>query len=324
MAIKFHNRNLYYITAELPLTGRIINLMYISDMDDWEKYTLLYRRYFSKMNLVEFNVRKPLGQQIKIMSTRSNNNIKETRRIVIPRIKKQRKKPLKGNLCINKTDTIAYIQVSDNKSRKILKIDLEDLPILENVCKSSFYFISRPRKAYASNYVLSKKKSRIHSIYSYIFGKPIFSDVIHLDGDYTNYCKSNLKIMNSCRLSTTRKTIKLQNEHIINNRNVDELVGYTANRDGYYARIIVNGKRINVGRTPDKETSAKLYDLGRIYYLGKGAAVNYPFNYYFTFEHNLVVKTFTSLKNRKNGLKSALAQELLDYFIEDVPQKEKT
>lgn len=314
MVLNFDNWSVYYTKAILPLTGKAIFFEYIRSKDQWYSLIDKYRSYFSAIQLYEYNPRNDFKDMTKLISKCTNHTFKK--RILIPRIKRTKKKPLKGNLCVKKEGDVAYIQVSYLKKRKILKIDIEDLPILEDVCKNSFYFIYRPLKLVPNNIVLSKKKSRKFSLYSYILKKHVKTIVTHIDSDDTNFCKNNLQ--ETRRALNYRKEKKVTSESF-KPKKLNDLVGickcYELHHPNYYTRLVVNNNRILIGRSNDPYEIAKMFDIARLYYLGASYSINYPLEYYLILEQNLFKKMILSFKKRKNQAECKLAQDLIDDIV---------
>ena len=314
MAIKFDKWCKYFARAVLPITGKTIFLDYVRSKDHWYSLIDKHKFYFSSIQLYEYNIHTNFNNMTKLISKCTNHTFKK--RILIPRIKRTKKKPLKGNLCVKKEGDIAYIQISYLKKRRILKIDLEDLADLEKVCMNSFYFIYRPLKMVPNNIVLSKKKSRKFSLYSFIFKKYVRTIVKHIDGDDTNFCKNNLLITKT-RLSYNKpKPVTCES---FKPKKLNELVGiskcYELHHANYYARVGVKGIKILVGRSNDPYEIAKMYDIARLYYFGASFSINYPLEYYLIMEQDLFKKMILSFKNRKNNLECKLAQDLINDIV---------
>ena len=321
MAIIFKPGFFYYIKAELPITGKLIAIAKVTKRDEWNAYCDRYKRFFKSIILMEYNSIKPINERIRQVSKLTNNNFRKI--IRIPRIKKDKKKPIKGNLLVKIDGDTAYIQVSHFKKRKIIKIDLEDLQPLLDVTKKSFYFIGRYNKQSKTvNYILSKKKYRPNSLYSYILKQKIFTKVIHKDGDIFNYKKDNLIV------TTQRKvTAIVPNNYseVFVEKKINELVGVIKSDRisyNYIAEIHVHGVLIKLGRFINAIDAAMAYDIARMYYYGRDKTANYPADYYFILKQDLVLKWYINLKKRKYQNESNLARELMSNMLAE-SQKEK-
>ena len=271
------------------MTKKKISLCKIQNEDQWLEAKDRYRMYFEILKLIDFNKTRDFGKWVKVMATAKNQGM--IKRLMIPRIKREKKKPIKGNLVVKTEGDTTFIQVSHFKKRKILKIDTEDVDMLLNLTKNSFYFIAR---RYANNticYVLSKKKYRTNSLYSYLFKKKILTTVIHLDGDKTNYRKSNLKVTDS-----VFKEKDEVNPTKVFKKN-EKTMGVYFRRNRYYARQYYNKKIMEI-YAKDKEEAMKIYDISRMYYYGINHSFHNQPDYYFSFEQELVLKCYERFKKR--------------------------
>lgn len=285
-----NNNNMHIAYAELPITKKRIKLSLVYSIEKWNEIKRIYWRLFSKLILVEYDNNRDFGKKAKEISILSNKNIKQ--KVVIPRIKKEKKLPIKGNLLVKVEGDTTYILANCFKKRKILKIDSEDFEKINTRTKSSFYLIARRFSGGEINFILSKHKRRQSSIYSMIFERTIKTKVIHIDGDYFNFKKSNLKILDS----DGYKIKRISHENIFN---PTKLTGFSKESRGigYEIRIYYKGKRIKIGYAKTPEDAAKLYDIANLYYNGK--TINYPADYYFNFEQDLVSKWNDNLSRRK-------------------------
>lgn len=293
VAIVFNPSFKYIVFAELPNTKKRINLGLVKDENGWDLMVRSYLDFFTKLILVEYAAKNDFNNRAKEIRNLSNKSIKQ--RVVIPRFKREKKKPLKGNLLVASEGDVSYIQVSHFRKRRVLKIDTEDLDKLLNVTKKSFYFIARKFNMCDVVYILSKHKYRTNSIYRYILGKRITTNVIHIDGDYCNFRKSNLKVIESKHT----KIKKMTDNKVF--KGVEGLKGfsYCKAQNCYEIRIMYKGKRIKIGYSKIEEDSAKIYDIALMYYHGIHKTVNYPSDYYFNLEQELVSKWNEALSKRK-------------------------
>lgn len=314
---------IHFVLGVLPVTRVRIGLGKVETIEEYEKKIDEIGKFFYQMILCEYTTswdRRNIN--FKIITTRTTQSA--LKRINIPRIRRIKKKNIKKNLVAKIEGEYAYINVSYLKKRRVLKIDLEDLPILQNKCKNSYYFIGRYFKTTNDiQFIFSKNKKRPNSIYSLIFGRKILTKVIHKDGDIFNYSKANLEIteQTSSKIDRTKKY-----ENVLT-KSEEEYVGITKYSDvqgyPYSSKILFQGYRFKIGRFKTAKEAAMAYDVCRMYFLGNTFSVNFPCDYYFNFEQEFVQKWITRISRWKFVLKNDIGMKIVRDSSEVIPQEQR-
>lgn len=303
--IQFKSYHTYIVKGILPRTNESITLGIISSQNMYNKILQSHLPYYSKIVVLEYS--KSVKTVCEIDSVVNNHS--EILNLAILLNSKNSNRIL-GNIVDTISEDVFYMRASHNKKRVLIKLDISELELINRVTKNRYHFIAREFKSINQIcFIKMGKKHRKHSLYSYILGKPIVTQVIHIDGNIYNYCKNNL-------LVTTKKTSigisTKSTSSILKEIPVDKLVGFNRCSDRstskYVAKATINGHEIKIGRFNDPYEAAMAYDLTLAYYKGPVFTVNYPYEYYATLKQELVSKWNENLSAREITKKLKLAR----------------
>lgn len=305
----FTDDNTYIVKGVLPLSEGKITLGMVRSNEKYEELVNRHIIHYSKIMLMRVNRISLLHSYIdEIYNTKGYS-----RRTVIPRIKKTKLPPLIGNLYLKEDDKFFYMQAIYNRKRVILKFDIADKAILDPIVKNRYHFIGRYFKMTKQVYFIkSGKKLRSNSLYRYLFGEKIYTEVIHKDGDIFNYCRNNL-LLTGIR-HKLKENITTDISTIYCEKKEHELVGFKRCSDRktskYVAVLTHNRREIKIGRFNDPYEAAMAYDIAIAYYKGPVFTVNYHFSYYTVLKQDLVSKWFNNFDEREKKRNIRLAQSL--------------
>jgi len=305
-------QHFYSLRGVLPRTNKVVVLCTITKKEDYELLCPTYLKFFKSVFLHE---RKLYGHSAKIVTKRENKDITVVSRVVLQRIKRQKRKKIEGNVLLKRDENYVYIQAKQFRQRVVLKFDLEDEEKIMKVLKKTYYFRARYFKTYKKIYFIHNKyKLRTNSVYRYLLGDRIYNMVEHIDGNPLNFSKSNLKILNVKVPAKPESERKPSFTGILNNKKVEDLIGIKRYCDRKYAQYVaatrIKGKDVKIGRFNDPYEAAMAYDIAQMYYKGPNHTKNYPSEYYINLRQDLVSKWFDNLANREINKKNNLAQAL--------------
>lgn len=310
--IVFKPHHYYTLKGVLPRCNKTITLCTITKKEDYELLAPTYLKFFKKVFLFE---KRLYGHKVNIITQRENKDINVVSRVVLQRIKRQKKKKIEGNVFLRRDEQYFYIQAKSFRKRVVLKFDLEDEEKIMGVLKKTYYFRARYFRSYKRVYFIHNKyKLRTNSVYRYLLNDRIYNHIEHIDGNMLNYSKANLKILDKkSPISVEKKTLSFEN--VLTNRDPEKLIGIKRYCDRktnqYIANICINGRDIKIGRFSDPFEAAMAYDIAAIYYKGPTHTRNYPYEYYVNLKQDDVSKWFTNFDNRENKRKNKLAQTLI-------------
>jgi hypothetical protein len=284
----------------------------ITKKEDYELLAPTYLKFFKKIYLHEKCL---YGHSASIITSRVNNDISHISRVIVPRIKRAKRKRLQGNVFSHRDETYFYLNAKCFRRRVVLKFDLEDEEKIMKVLKKTYYFRAKYFRSYKRIYFIHNKyKLRTNSVYRYILNERIYNQIEHIDGDMFNYSKANLRILDA-RTTVAREKTTPSFQNIMNNKPIEELIGIKRYCDRasskYVANIVINRKYIKIGRFNDPYEAAMAYDIAAMYYKGPTHTKNYPHDFYINLKQDIVSKWYANFKNREEKKKNKLAQDLI-------------
>lgn len=146
---------------------------------------------------------------------------------------------------------------------KIVEVDDDDF---EKLNKIRWYII----KACNTFYAVGNYNARMHRI---IMGLNSNNNLVidHIDGNGLNNQKSNLRI---CMTRENGKNIRVDNKGTLNSISKYKGVRWHKHNALWNARIMVDGKRIDLGGFGDEVEAAYAYNIAAIEYHGEFANLN--------------------------------------------------
>lgn len=93
--------------------------------------------------------------------------------------------------------------------------------------------------------------------------------VDHINGDRLDNRRANLRLVTNTQNQQNKRTPS-------HNTSGHKGVCWHKGVGKWHVRITINGKRLHLGYTRDRETAARLYDAAARYFFGEYARLNYP------------------------------------------------
>ena len=303
--IEFKSYHTYIVKGVLPRTNEAITLGIISSQNVYNVILKNHLQYYSKIVVLEYSKTFKTVCEVDAVL---NNNAEITNLNILLNSKNNDR--ILGNIVDTVDEDVFYMRASHNKKRVLIKLDISELELINRITKNRYHFIAREFKSTNQVcFIKMGRKRRKHSLYSYIFGKTIDTQVIHIDGNIYNYCKNNLLVTNK---KTSVGINQKSTSSILEDIPLDRLVGFKRSSDRntskYVAKATINGHEIKIGRFNDPYEAAMAYDLTLAYYKGPVFTVNYPYEYYATLKQDLVSKWNDNLAAREITKKIKLAR----------------